>query len=83
MSQAILTRFLPCTDHKPSRIVAECQALRIVLSWEDSWDVLPNHEQAAKALIDRLGWASHGSWVAGQLKSGAYAHVLVSRKVGI
>ena len=77
MLAAIETKFIPCTNHLPSRVKATCQAGSLTLSWDDALDVARNHQAAAKALARRLNWA--GKWVGGhlpKLKRG-YVFVLV------
>jgi hypothetical protein len=56
ISQAVLTKVLPCTDTKPTRIKAFCSRGSIVVSYHA--DVLETdreaHERAFKALIAKF-----------------------------
>lgn len=61
--QAITTKYLGPTDKRGARIVASCEAGRIVVGWNDSLEQFPNHRAAALALAKRLGWG--GPWVGG------------------
>jgi len=75
--QAILTKYLPYTNTKPSRIKASCQAGSITVSYKHELNLEENHERACALLIAKLGWsyATHGETVCGQLPNGTYAHV--------
>ena len=77
MLAAIETKFIPCTNYRPSRVKATCQAGSLTLSWNDALDVARNHRAVAEALARKLNWA--GKWVGGhlpKLKRG-YVFVLV------
>ena len=56
MRQAIVTKFLGPTNSRGSRVKAVCEAGQVALAWDDALDMTENHEAAAKALCDRLGW---------------------------
>ena len=81
--QAIQTRYLGPTNHRGSRIVAQCQSARIVLEWDDSMSVDQNHQSAARALILKMHWhrnhapqgESRPHWYSGSLPGGAMVHV--------
>lgn len=71
--QAIETRFLGPTNFRGSRIVAKCEAKRMIVSWDDGLDVQANHEAACKALCVALGW--DGEWVGASTPKGyIFAH---------
>jgi hypothetical protein len=81
--QAILTRFLPATNHRPARISATTEGgAYIVVSYDDQGiGVEAAHRAAAEALITRMGWyrdsepgASYADWYCGSIKEG-YAFV--------
>jgi hypothetical protein len=89
--QAIFTKSLGPTNNRGARVVAECDAKRIVVSWEYSLNVEQNHERAAMLLIGQLGWTDsikegmpfsralecfHAHWATGSLKREGYAHVM-------
>lgn len=62
--QCITTRFLGPTDIKGARIVAQCQAKRIVVDYDYGLSTEGNHINAAYILTERLNWS-------GELASGA------------
>ena len=72
--QAIQTSFIPYTNTKPDRIKAECQAGKIIISWEYGLNVEDNHKRACDLLMDTLGWSY--TTKSGQLKDGSYCYVL-------
>lgn len=80
MRQAIVTRFLPPTGPRGSRVTARCAAGRLTLSWDHALNSDQNHTDAALALAERLGWTYPGhGWVGGGLPDGAgYAFVLAA-----
>lgn len=73
--QAILTKFLPPTNHRGARIVAKCDAKRIVVAWDYALNTELNHREAAHALAMACGWDGYGEWHGGSLpgSSGDYA----------
>ena len=82
--QAITTRYLGQTNHRGSRIVAQCNARRIIVPWDYDLDTEDNHRAAAKALIAQLGWDNKRwsggplSWTMGCIHhtpKGGYVHV--------
>ena len=77
MYAAIQTKFLPCTNYRPSRVKAWCQAGSVVLSWDYALDAPDNHEKAAKTLAAKLDWSNpyYGELVGGALPDGGYAFV--------
>lgn len=75
--QSIETRYIGATNTKPSRIVARCEAGRIVTSkhHNSASDVSDDHRCAAMELILKLGW--HGHWVQGAVPSLRNGYVFV------
>lgn len=65
MRQAIVTHYVGPTDYRGARVVARCQAGRVVVSWNYALDVDDNHEAAARKLAVRFGWLVDGIWVVG------------------
>lgn len=65
--QAITTRYLPPTDHRGSRIKAQCDAGSLVVPWDYSLNPDDNHDAACAALVKRLGWDDYGTWIGGTL----------------
>lgn len=81
--QAIVTRYLPGTATKPSRIKAHCRAGQLIVSYDDSYDNGENHRLAASKLIAQLGWDDaryFGEWVGGVLPNQDYAWTLREKK---
>lgn len=68
MRQAITTKYAGPTDHHDSRVIAKCQAKRIIVPWDRALDVAANHERAALMLVAQLGWS--GFWAGGALPDG-------------
>jgi len=58
MRQAIVTRFLPATNHKPSRVKAIADAGTVTISWDHGLDGDGNHRAAAMRLCVKYGWAT-------------------------
>ena len=75
--QAILTKKLPCTNTRPSRMKASCQAGSLTVSYAYDLNIEENHERACALLIAKLGWSCYtpSKIVCGQLPDGTYAHV--------
>lgn len=44
--QAIITKYIPPTNYKPSRIRAKCERGSIILSWDSELDTKDNHRAA-------------------------------------
>lgn len=83
--QAITTKYLGCTNNRPSRIVARAEVRRKTVAWDYNLDVEGNHKAAAMALVKDLGWDRDGSsWVHGGLPDqSGYAFVCVGRHEAI
>jgi len=77
--QAITTTYKGPTDHNGSRVIAKCDAGRVVVGWDHALNVIDNHKAAARALIDKLGWNAAErkarKWVSGSTASGLMVHV--------
>lgn len=79
--QAILTRILPATNHRPTRIKAECARGSLIVSGYPG--ILEEaHIVAAKELRDLFiaqDYPDNKTWrhtfITGQLKSGDYVHI--------
>ena len=65
--QAIITKYLPCTNNRPSRIKAFADAGSLTVEWDYSLDVEANHRAAAQSLQQKLGWTggNYGRLVGG------------------
>lgn len=66
--QAITTKYLGPTNHRPGRITARCSAGSCTVEWEHGLNPDDNHARAAQALIAKLNWA--GDWYGGGLPDG-------------
>lgn len=77
--QTIITKYLPPTTTRPSRIKASCRAGSVTLSWDYGGGQEDNHDRAAAALITKLGWVpSRGyprGWQNGKLPGGGRVYV--------
>lgn len=75
--QAILTKYHPVTNTKPSRISAAYAGGRIIVNYDHALNLDENHKAAANVLSHRLGWnqGQFGKMVTGTLPSGDYCHV--------
>lgn len=65
--QAILTKFLPATNHRSDRVKAYCACSQIVVAWDHSLNIADNHKAAALALIAKLAWEDGDKLVQGGL----------------
>lgn len=74
--QAIETKYIGATNHKPSRIKATCTAGSVTVSYDHSLNIDGNHKAAAAELREKLGWID-GDMATGQLANGNFAHVFV------
>lgn len=70
--QAIQTKYLEPTNHRPARIKAWCQARKIIVSWDHGVNVDTNHHKAAESLAKRMEWPLAGTGF-GALPDGGYA----------
>jgi hypothetical protein len=61
--QAIQTRYL--TNVRGSRVKAFAEAGSVTLSWDHRLNPEGNHQAAAEALANKLGW--HGKWFGASL----------------
>lgn len=82
--KAIITKYLPFTNTKPSRIVAKaegvpsvtttCGSLEIIAA-ERGWTHLTDHQAAARLLAEKQGWST--TLVSGGLPDGTWCHCFV------
>ena len=84
--QAIITKYLPCTNHRGSRIKASCDRGSLTMQWPHCETQEACHIHAAQALVDKFvkedadKYGTHvNPWsrerVCGQIPSGEYVHV--------
>jgi len=67
--QAIVTKYLPPTNLKGSRIKATAAAGSLTLPWDHALNSEENHARAAEALANRFKWRSQ--WFMGGLPDDA------------
>lgn len=72
MYQAIITKFLPATNHRGSRVKAVAEAGNMAVCYDHGRDAGGAHLAAAEALAEKMGWS--GIWVGGEHDTG-YAFV--------
>jgi hypothetical protein len=70
--QAIVTKFFGPTNHRGSRVKASCEARSITVEWDCALDSDGNHDAAAQALAESMGWVPphYGRLVGGGLPDG-------------
>lgn len=78
--QAIITRYLPPSDHKGTRISASCKGGRVVLPYNYELDDTLNHFYAAMQLSRKMGWADEYTLASGTLPNGDTCHVLCANR---
>ena len=75
MHKAIITKYLPATNYRGSRVKAgDEDGNTITISYPSGFSGVATHRQAADALCAKMGWT--GDLVGGSLKYG-YAFVFV------
>lgn len=67
--QAIITKVLPCTNTKPTRIKAMCAADSLTVSIHSlkGDGYYEQHKEVAQMLVDKLGWSAYGLLSGGDL----------------
>jgi len=78
--QAITTKFICPTNFKGSRISAQADAGRIILSCDDALNMEENHILAATTLANKYGWLDRHSLASGTNHHGDWVHVLVDKR---
>jgi hypothetical protein len=75
--QAIITKYLPATNTKGSRIKATCSAGSITISYPHELSGQAVYQAAAEALVSKMGWNTHGygGLLGGGLPNGTYCFV--------
>lgn len=77
--KAILTKYLPTTNTKPSRIKASFGDLSITYSREYGSNFDKDCERVAQAMLDSLN-IKDITFVSGELPNGDNCHVLINKK---
>lgn len=81
MTQAIITKFLPVTNHRGARIKASAVSGTITISYPYEFNTEDSHRVAALALADKFGWLKHSdvSKGAGLPTQDGYAFFLIGK----
>ena len=79
--QAIETKYIKATDTKGSYIKAKAESGSIKVSYDYALSAAENHEAAAQALIDKLGWQDLGVFVEGGTARGYVFVNIEGRKI--
>jgi hypothetical protein len=66
--QAIVTKYIGPTNHRGARVKATCQAGSVVIPYDYALGTYENHDAAARALLEKLGWC--GQWFGGGMPDG-------------
>ena len=85
--QAIITKYIGATNYRPSRIKATCEAGSVTIAYPYEDEEEESHAQAARALVDKLGWTEANGYpamVCGGLPQsiGGYVFVFLPRAKG-
>lgn len=79
MSQAIITKYHGPTNFRGARVSARSQAGARFYAWDDAKGQEENHDSAAMAYAESLGWAVGRVLLSGELPDGTgNAYVLAS-----
>ena len=74
--QAIVTKYLPATNTKGSRIKATCDAGSVTIPYPHELSGSDCHRSAALCLITKLDWVKYGNLIGGGLpNNGGYVFV--------
>lgn len=73
--QAITTKYLPATNHKPARVKATATAGSVLVSYDSALRDDDAHKEAALALCRKFGW--EGSLVMGTTHNGDNVWVFI------
>ena len=81
--KAIQTRYLPCTNHRGSRIKATAEGVKpLTIGYPHECDYSQAHKRAAQALADRQTKDGYG-WqlplAGGALPNGDWAWIFIER----
>jgi hypothetical protein len=68
--QAITTKYAGPTDSSGARVIAKCEAKKIIVPWDHALGAPENHAAAALELMGRLGWAASNDLVMGGTADG-------------
>ena len=79
--QAIETKYVKATDTKGAHIKAKAESGSIKVSYDHALNTAENHEAAAMALIEKLGWQDLGVFVEGGTARGYVFVNIEGRKI--
>lgn len=71
MSQAIRTKYMSPSNHKPARIQAKCEFKTIYISYDSEFEDDENHKVARNKLIVEMKWNPEG-WVSSTFQGDEY-----------
>ena len=77
--QAITTKYSGPTNSSGARVIAKCEARKIIVPWDHALDAGENHAAAALELMGKLGWSSSNDLVMGGTGDG-YVFVQVPKR---
>jgi hypothetical protein len=81
MRQAIVTKYLPPTNIRGSKVSVKAFAGRQTIAWDHALNDEENHRRAAAIFADRLGWLDRNTLYGGSMPDGSgYCFVLVSEE---
>jgi len=76
--QTIITKYLPATNSRGSRIKATTTGgTSVTVPYDHALDVQAAHDKAFRKLAEKMGWQDH-EWHAGSLTTG-FCYVSVDR----
>jgi hypothetical protein len=67
--QAIVTRFMPPTNHRNPRIKVEAAAGKMIVNWVDQLSIEENHRSAAMKFVVKFDWPRN-DWYQGTMPDG-------------
>lgn len=93
--QAIITKYLPATNFRQSKVKATCERGSLTVSWDSALDVGDNHRAACDKLCARFDaedvrkygsvLSPHGRWsgskASGQIPDGRYVFCFIQPRV--
>ena len=77
--QAILTKYIPASSTKGSRIKATCEAGSLYIPYPHELSGQAVYRAAAEALVKKLGWSDCGPLLGGGIAKSQYVFVFNNR----
>jgi len=79
MRHAILTKHLPATTCRGTRVRASSNNGNVTMNWQYDLSVEANHIRAARILSQRHGWHKFNKYISGEMPSTSpYAYCFVA-----